>query len=150
MRRALAVLCPVIAVSACGGEPEQLMGPAHIAVDDAITTPLTDTPGEAERGRRVFVEREAGHCVLCHVVDALDAPFQGDVGPALSDVGARLTAGQIRLRVVDAARLNPDTVMPPYHRVTGLTQVARGDEGRPILSSQEIEDVVAYLAALKG
>ena len=124
-------------------EPDQISG-------DAIPDPLTGVAGDPERGRAIFVARDGGHCVLCHVVADLDAPFQGNVGPALSDVGARLTPGQIRLRIVDASRLNPDTVMPAYYRVHGLNQVSRGLAGKPVLSSQQVEDLVAFLAALDG
>ncbi|MEO0981325.1 MAG: sulfur oxidation c-type cytochrome SoxX [Pseudomonadota bacterium] len=138
----------LIALAACGDE-DALVRASQIQ-GDAIPEPLSSTPGDAALGQAIFVEREAGHCVLCHVVASLDAPFQGDVGPDLSDVGARLTPGQIRLRLVDASRLNPDTVMPPYYRLHGLQQVAHGLEGETVLSSEEIEHLVAYLAALKG
>lgn len=135
----------MIAVAGCG--EAKLVGPDQIS-GDAIPASLTGAPGDPERGRAIFVAREGGHCVLCHAVDGLDAAFQGNVGPALSDVGARLTPGQIRLRIVDASRLNPDTVMPPYYRIDGLHQVSRGLEGQPVLSSSQVEDLVAYLAAL--
>ena len=59
------------------------------------------------------------------------------------------TEGQLRLRIVDASRLNPDTIMPPYYRVDGLDRVAPGFRGKPILTAEQIEDVVAYLMTLK-
>ncbi len=145
--RALALA--VLAVAACNGEEAGLIGPSDI-IGDAIPRPLLDAAGDAARGRRVFADREAGHCVLCHAVSGLDAAFQGDVGPDLSDVGARFSRGQIRLRIADASRLNPDTVMPPYYRIRGLSQVAGGYQGRPVLSAQQIEDLVSYLAMQKG
>ncbi len=137
-----------LALAGCGGEAAGLIGPADLA-GDAIPKPLTEAAGDPVRGRRLFADRDGGHCVLCHAVAGLDAAFQGDVGPELSDVGARLTPGQIRLRIVDASRLNPDTVMPPYYRTEGLNQVARGYRGRPALSSDQIEDLVAYLSLQK-
>jgi len=73
----------------------------------------------------------------------------GEVGPPLAGVGSRLTPGQIRLRLVDPTLLNPAAAMPAYHRVDGLAYVDQRYRGRPVLSAQEIEDVVAYLAALK-
>jgi sulfur-oxidizing protein SoxX len=51
--------------------------------------------------------------------------------------------------VVDAGRLNPATIMPPYYRLDGLTRVAAAWRGRPVLSAEEIEDVVAFLTTLK-
>jgi sulfur-oxidizing protein SoxX len=50
--------------------------------------------------------------------------------------------------LIDQSRLNPETIMPPFYRVEGLTNVAPEYEGRPALDAQEIEDVVAYLAGL--
>jgi sulfur-oxidizing protein SoxX len=110
--------------------------------------PLTDTPGDAARGRAVVLDRERGHCLLCHEIAQLDEGFQGNIGPPLSAVGARLSPAAIRSRLVDPTRLNPDTVMPAYYRVDGLRQVAEAHRGRPILSAQELEDVVAYVATL--
>jgi len=143
--------CLLLGMAAVGtgcGE-DRLVEPAQMS-GDAIPNPLTGAPGDPAKGRAIFAARDGGHCVLCHGVAGLDVPFQGNVGPALSDVGARLTPGQIRLRIVDASRLNPDTVMPAYYRVDGLNQVSRGLEGKPVLSSQQIEDLVAFLAALDG
>ncbi len=114
----------------------------------AMATALTDTAGDPEQGRVVFVSREAGHCVLCHRVSALDAPFQGDVGPALDGIGTRLSRAELRLRVVDARRLWPGTVMPSYYRTDGLRQVPDDLMGQPVLTAQEVEDVVAFLATL--
>ena len=55
----------------------------------------------------------------------------------------------LRARVVDASRFNPDTVMPPYHRTADLVRVAPAYRDQPVLSPQEIEDIVAYLVSLK-
>ena len=71
------------------------------------------------------------------------------MAPDLSGAGARWSEGQLRLRMVDAARINPDTIMPPYYRADGLDRVASGFRGKTILSAEEIEDVVAYLVTLK-
>jgi sulfur-oxidizing protein SoxX len=103
--------------------------------------------GDAARGRAVFVAREGGHCVLCH--SAPGVAVAGDVGPALGGIGSRLTAGQIRYRVVDITRVNPDAVMPAFHRTEGLSRVAAPYAGRPVLSAQQVEDVVAWLASLR-
>lgn len=71
------------------------------------------------------------------------------IGPDLRGVGSRLTAGQIRLRLVDSSVLNPETVMPAYHRMDGLVRVGQAWRGRPVLSAQQIEDAVAWLVTLK-
>ncbi|MEE4277629.1 MAG: sulfur oxidation c-type cytochrome SoxX [Halieaceae bacterium] len=110
---------------------------------------LAEVPGNAARGREAIVDRDRGHCLLCHRIAQIDEGFQGNIGPPLSDVGRRLSAARLRERIVDPTRLNPDTVMPAYHRINGLRQVADEYRGRPILSAQEIEDVVAYLQTLR-
>ena len=105
--------------------------------------------GDADRGRQVFVDRELGHCVLCHEVARLDAPFQGNLGPPLTDVAARLSLPEMREKIVDPARSNPDTSMPAYYETDGLSQVARAYLGRTVLSEGQLEDLLAYLATLK-
>lgn len=138
-----------VLLAACGNEPDTLIVDTQI-VDDAIPDPLVPGVGDPNAGRSIFVDREGGHCVLCHVIDGLDAEFQGNVGPDLSAVGARLTAGQIRLRIADIERVAPGTIMPAYYRKQGLHQVAPQYKGKPVLSAHEIEHLVAYLSGLKG
>ena len=119
-----------------------VQGPAM----DAIEKPFA-AAGDAQRGREVFVSREGGHCVLCHTVPGVVQA--GDIGPAMAGVGSRLTAAQIRLRVADITRVNPEAVMPAFHRTEGLHRVAAGHAGQPILSGQQVEDVVAFLSTLR-
>jgi sulfur-oxidizing protein SoxX len=103
--------------------------------------------GDPARGREVFVAREAGHCVLCHVAPGIDTA--GNVGPSLAGIGARLDSGQLRLRVADITRVNPEAAMPAFHRTEGLTRVASGYSGKPVLDAQQVEDVVAWLGTLR-
>ena len=118
-------------------------------VGDAIPSPLNALAGDPERGRKLVLDRENGNCLICHQVPVASEPNQGDIGPPLAGVGARLTPGQLRLRLVDESRLNPATLMPPYHRLDGLVRVAARYRTKPVFSAQEIEDVVAWLATLK-
>ena len=130
-----------------GEDPQRPM--ADVAVmGDAMPLPLTGQAGDATRGRRIVLDREAGNCLICHKVPEPAEPFQGDLGPGLGGIGKKLTAGQIRLRLVDQSRLSPQTLMPPYHRVERLNRVAAKFKGRPVLTPQDIEDVVAYLGTL--
>lgn len=117
---------------------------------DTAPDPLTSAPGDPAAGQAIFTDRAGGNCVLCHRVEGLAAPFQGDVGPDLTEVGLRLTQAQLRFRVVDASRLNPATVMPPYYRTVGLTRVAPEFRDRPVLTAEQVEHLVAYLASLRG
>jgi len=115
---------------------------------DAIHAPLVPTAGDPARGREVMAGRDA-NCLLCHAVPETGIRFMGDIAPLLSGVGSRLTAGQLRLRIVDQSRLNADTMMPSYYRIEGLVRVAPPYRGKPVLTAQQIEDVVAYLQTLK-
>ena len=126
-----------------------LLPAAAWAQQDSIPQSLTGQPGDAARGRAVVANRTVGLCLLCHSGPIAEERFQGNLAPSLAGAGSRSTPGQLRLRLVDAARLNPDTIMPPYYRVDGLVHVAKNFQGKTILTAQQIEDVVAYLATLK-
>jgi len=121
----------------------------YIVVNDAIPQPLSNTPGDAQRGRAIVANRSVGLCLLCHSGPIDEERFQGNLAPSLAGAGVRWSAAQLRLRIVDGARLNPDTIMPPYYRIAGLQRVARPFEGKTILTAEQVEDVVAYLATLK-
>lgn len=116
----------------------------YAIVDDAIPASLTGAPGDAIRGRALVLNR-ASTCILCHSGPFPEEKFQGDLAPDLRGSGARWSEGQLRLRIVDASRLNPATIMPSYYRIEGLTRVGQAWRGKPILSAEQIEDIVAYL-----
>jgi L-cysteine S-thiosulfotransferase len=118
-------------------------------VGDTIPASLTGAPGDAERGLKIVTNRQVGLCLLCHAGPYPQERFQGTMAPDLTGAGARWNEGQLRLRMVDAAKINPETIMPPYYRVDGLTRVAPGFRGKTILSAEQIEDVVAYLMTLR-
>jgi sulfur-oxidizing protein SoxX len=122
---------------------------SYRVVADGIPDSLVTGTGDAARGRALMVARDSANCVLCHAVPDTAVRFSGDLGPALAGIGARLSVPQLRLRVSDNLRVNPTTVMPSYYRTDGLDRVASQYAGKPILTAQEIEDVVAYLASLK-
>ena len=115
---------------------------------DAIRGPLAPAPGDAARGRDVVLGRDS-NCLLCHAVPEAGARFMGNLAPPLAGVGARLSEGQLRLRIVDSMRLNRDTIMPSYYRVDGLNQVGAAWRGKPVLTAQQVEDTVAYLLTLR-
>jgi L-cysteine S-thiosulfotransferase len=115
---------------------------------DSISEPLTLTPGDAVRGRLVMVSRD-GNCLLCHSIPETGERFMGNVAPPLSRVASRLTEGQLRLRVVDPTRVNRDVAMPAYYRIVEPDGVAEPYRGKPILTAQQVEDVVAYLLTLR-
>jgi sulfur-oxidizing protein SoxX len=120
----------------------------YTVVGDAIPEPLTKVRGDATRGRALVVERSST-CILCHSGPFPEQKFQGDLAPDLSGSGSRWSEGQLRLRLVDASRLNAATIMPSYYRVDGLDRVGTLWRGKPILSAEQIEDIVAYLGSLR-
>ena len=113
----------------------------------AIAAPLAGR-GDPARGKEIVLGRDA-NCVLCHSVPDSGLRFMGDLGPPLAGTAGRLSEGQLRLRVVDSLRLNPDTIMPSYYRVDGFNRVAAQYRGKPVLTAQQVEDVVAYLLTLR-
>jgi sulfur-oxidizing protein SoxX len=128
--------------------PTRTLVPYRI-IGDAIPAPLDGQHGDPTRGRAVAFDPERGNCTICHPIPGGKPRQQGDVGPPLQGVGGRLTEGQIRLRIVDGTRINPQTIMPPYHRIDGLERVGPAWRGKPILGAGEIEDLIAYLRSLK-
>jgi sulfur-oxidizing protein SoxX len=118
-------------------------------VGDAIVEPLQGLVGDAARGRALVADRREGLCLLCHTGPFPEERFQGELSTSLTGVGRRWTPGQLRLRVVDARRVNPDSLMPAYHRTEGLQRVGSTWQGRPVFSAQQVEDVVAFLSTLK-
>ena len=119
------------------------------AAGDAIEQPLTEQPGDPARGRAIVANRQVGLCLLCHSGPIAEERFQGNLAPDLAGAGARLSEGQLRLRMVDSRRVNPDSMMPAYFRADGLARVAAPWLGKTVLTAQQVEDVVAYLRSLR-
>jgi sulfur-oxidizing protein SoxX len=121
----------------------------YVVAGDAIPEPLTRQPGDPVRGKAIVASRQTGLCLLCHSAPLPEEKFQGTIGPDLTGVASRNTEGQLRLRIVDPRKFNPDTIMPAYYREDGLTRVAPAFRGKTVLTAEQIEDVVAFLMTLK-
>ena len=115
----------------------------------SIPASLTGKPGDPVKGREVAIHRKKGNCLACHILPAPDQPYHGEVGPDLNGVASRLSEGEIRLRIVNPKYANPATIMPAFYRTEGLHRVAKKFQGKPMLTAEEVEDVVAYLMTLK-
>jgi len=139
MRRCLWLL---LCCAAAQAEPVVIVG-------DGIAQPLTAAPGDAARGRAIVASRQTGLCLLCHSAPIAEERFQGNLATDLAGAGARWSEAQLRLRLVDARRLDPASMMPAYYRIDGLQRVGEAWQGRTLLSAQQIEDVVAYLRTLR-
>jgi L-cysteine S-thiosulfotransferase len=116
---------------------------------DSIPQSLTGAKGDPARGRAIVANRQVGLCLLCHSGPFPEERFQGNLAPDLRGAGARWSEGQLRLRIVDSGRINPSSIMPAYHRTEGLARVAPAWRGKPVLTAEQIEDVVAFLMTLR-
>ena len=118
--------------------------------NQAIPESLSGRPGDPVRGERIVRDPDKATCLICHAIPVEGEPDPGNIGPPLDGVAGRYTAGELRLRLVDPKRLNPDTVMPSYYARTGQHRVAAEYRGRPIYSARDVEDVIAYLLTLSA
>jgi L-cysteine S-thiosulfotransferase len=116
---------------------------------EAIPESLTGAKGDPARGRAIVTNRQVGLCLLCHSGPFPEERFQGNLATDLAGAGKRWSEGQLRLRIVDSSRINPATIMPSYYRSEGLVRVAPAWRGKPVLSAEQIEDVVAFLMTLR-
>lgn len=128
-----------------------------VYVDGAIAASLSGAPGDPENGTKVMTTAAKGNCVACHVIGAMPkVQFPGNIGPALDGVADRYDEAQLRGLVANAKMTINGTFMPAFYKTEGLNRATNGYTGKapegplmPILTAQEIEDVVAYLITLK-
>ncbi|MFC3613608.1 sulfur oxidation c-type cytochrome SoxX [Lutimaribacter marinistellae] len=135
------------------------VAPTEVAFDEygAVEASLTGKPGDPAAGAMVVGSKSAGNCVACHAVSALsDIPFHGEVGPTLDGAGDRWSEAELRGLMVNAKKTFDGTVMPAFYKTDGFTRPGDGYTGKaagadlpPLLSAEQIEDVVAFLVTLK-
>lgn len=125
---------------------------AVVYQDGAINESLSGQPGDAAAGRAIVINKSLGNCIACHAAESLaDAPWHGEVGPMLDGAGDRWSEAELRGIVANAKMTFDGTVMPAFYKVEGFTRPGDGYTGKaateisPILSAQQIEDVVAFL-----
>jgi sulfur-oxidizing protein SoxX len=122
---------------------------AKARVGDGIPKSLTGKPGDAKKGRATAIHRKKGNCLACHAMPVAEEADHGNIGPDLAGVADRYTQAELRLRLVNAKLINPDTLMPSYYKKTGFHRIQKKWEGKTIISAQDVEDILAYLASLK-
>lgn len=135
------------------------VAPKDVKFDEsgAIAESLTGVAGDAANGAKIVGSKKKGNCVACHAVTALsDVPFHGEIGPSLDGAGGRWTEAELRGLVANAKMTFEGTMMPAFYKVDGFIRPGDAYTGKagteplpPILSAQDIEDVVAFLATLK-
>lgn len=146
---ATAALTAALAALPAGAALADTAAVAYAVSGDSVPASLTGAPGDAARGRAIVLDRHVGLCLLCHSGPFPEERFQGTIAPDLKGVGARLSEGQIRLRMIDSGRIHPATIMPAYYRTEGLRRVAPAFRGKTVLTAQQIEDVIAFLGTLR-
>jgi L-cysteine S-thiosulfotransferase len=134
--------------------PGAALAPFSVVVNNGIPTiplRLSGKPGDPKNGERVVLERHLGNCLSCHEISALRREeFHGEIGPSLDGVARRWDAATLRMIVVNAKKVfGQETAMPAFYRVDGLNRVRPEFVGKPILTAQQVEDVVAYLGTMK-
>ena len=149
---AVAALVPVRGALAAEAVP-----PAEVAFDEygAVASSLTGTAGEVANGR-ALMNKGAGNCIACHAVsDLSELGFHGEIGPVLDGVADRWTEADLRGIVANAKMMFPGTMMPSFYKASGYLRPGDAYTGKaaaeplpPLLSAQEVEDVVAYLMTL--
>jgi len=134
------------------------VSPTAVAFNDiAVKQSLTGIPGDPANGRVVMGDNSVGNCVACHqVTEMSDVPFQGNVGPMLDGTGERWSEAELRGIVVNAKVAFEGSIMPAFYKTEGFirpgnayTGKAADDTFGPLLTAQQVEDVVAYLVTLK-
>lgn len=162
-----AKLCAVVLTTIAMGTVTASIGIAAAAeiaptkvvyTDGAVAESLSGMPGDVEAGRKVMTTRGLGNCIACHEVTELKAtPFHGEVGPTLDGAGDRWTKAELRGITANSKMTFEDSMMPSFYKVSGYIRPGDGFSGKaaktaelpPLLTAQQIEDVVAYLLTLK-
>ena len=146
-----------VCVIGTGANADSVM-PAKVMFDDgAVAASITGQAGDAAAGRKVFANRKQGNCLACHAnADQSEQSFHGEVGPALDGAADRWSEAELRGIVSNAKIMFEDSLMPSFYKTEGFirpgnayTGKAADDTFGPLLSAQQIEDVVAYLVTLK-
>lgn len=155
----LSTLTLAASVLAAGAAMANPVAPGNVQFneDGGVEASLTGQAGDPANGAIVMKTKSQGNCISCHEVSALkDALFHGEVGPMLDGAGERYSEAELRGILTDSKKTFEDTVMPAYYKVDGFTRPGNAYTGKapdgpldPLLSAQQIEDVVAFLMTLK-
>lgn len=148
----------IVAVFAASTAFAETVKPTDVEyVDGAVEVSLSGQPGDPASGAEIM-NKGAGNCIACHQVTDLEhLPFHGEIGPPLDGVADRWSVPELRGIVANAKIMFPESRMPSFYKTEGFVRLgdaytgkAHGEgEVQPLLTAQQIEDVVAYLVTLK-
>lgn len=145
-----------MSVSIASADP---VAPGDVVYDEygGVAVSLSGEPGDAVVGREVFSSRSQGNCISCHTISEMleDVQWHGTIGPSLDGVGDRWIEADLRGVIANAKNIYPDTMMPAFYKSSGFirpgvrfTMQPAQEPLPPILTAQQIEDLVAYLMTL--
>ncbi len=147
----------VTALAAASPAASETAASAVTFEDGAVNASLTGAPGDAVSGKKIMTTAALGNCVACHQIAAMpEVEFQGNIGPDLDGAADRWSEAQLRGLVSNAKMTFDGTFMPAFYKTEGYIRPGAAYSGKapegelpPILSAQQVEDVVAYLLTLK-
>ncbi len=150
-------LASVVALSVTTPAVSETAPTAVAYAEGAIEQSLSGAPGNAEEGMKVMTTAALGNCVACHQIGTMpEVQFQGNIAPPLDGAADRYSEAQLRGIVANAKMTFEGSFMPAFYKTEGFTRPGGGYTGKapegdlpPILTAQQIEDVVAYLLTLK-
>ena len=155
----ISVITAIAAGFAASAVTAEEIAPSVVSyTDGAVEQSLSGTAGDPANGRIIVGDKRQGNCVACHMVsDLADVPFHGEIGPMLDGAGDRWSEAELRGIVANAKIMFEDSMMPSFYKTEGFTRAGNAYSGQaadpetfgPLLSAQQIEDVVAYLVTLK-
>lgn len=148
--------CAAIGLSAVVASADEVAPTAVSFVDGAVETSISGTPGNPDEGQAIM-NKGSGNCIACHQVTALESlGFHGNIGPSLDGVADRWSEAELRGIVANAKEMFPGSMMPSFYRTEGFVRPGNGFTGKaaegelkPLLTAQQVEDVVAFLLTLK-
>ena len=79
-----------------------------------------------------------GNCVACHELPGRQG-ISSTFGPSLHGVGARFNQEELKQWIVDARKIKPDTLMPPFGAHDGLKAVVNKQN---LLDKVQIQQVL--------
>ena len=112
-----------------------------LSISFSLSNALAQTAEGKPSGYELMTNKQYGNCIACHDMPGVQG-MVSNFAPSLKGVGQRLSAQELTQWVVDARRINPDTLMPPFGSTHELNLVR---PARVILTNEQIAQVVSTM-----